>query len=215
MLKLTPLIPALLIALATPALADMVRCKDANGKVYYSDKPPPECAKQAKDRLGSSGVVRSHEQGELTPEERARQEAKKKADDAEKRRLVECRNHNRALIVTYNSAEEIDAAREKALRQAEATIAGIQKKIADTQELQAKLQAEANSYKGKPIPADLKASIARADQDLRSSQQLVLSARRDMDGIRTKFADDKRQYLAINAPGATEASVCPPGAKTN
>lgn len=178
------------------------------GETHYGDKIPPEYANKANEEIGRSGVVLKKNEGELTPEQqKARELAAMKAEE-DRQKQLEARRKSKALLTTYNSVEEIDTAREKNLRQAEENIRGIQLKIADTQQLQAQLQKEAESYKGKKLPASLKESIDGAEKDLRDNQQLVVSRRKELDSIRARFDDERRTYLELTT-GSPDAASSP------
>jgi chromosome segregation ATPase len=210
-LNSTVVLPAVLLALAafSPcAFADAIKCIDSNGKVYYSDKPSLECGKGATKKLSPSGVERPGEQGELTPEQRKADAEKKKAIEAEKVRVIECQRSIKALTTTYNSPQEIDAAREKNLQQANDTIQGLRQKIADIQQSQIDLQKQMEAYRGKKVPADLKESVNQADKDLRTNQDLVISKRRELDSIRAKFEAEKTLFLDLTSANPSPAATC-------
>ncbi len=171
---------------------------DEKGETHYGDKIPPEYANKANEEMGKSGVILKRNEGQLTPEQQhARELAARKADE-ERHRQLEIQRRNKALLTTYNNVEEIDAAREKNLRQAEETIRGIQQKITDTQQQQVQLRKEADGYKGKKIPAALVESMDGAENDLRTNQQLVVSKRKELDSIRAKFDEERQVYLELS-----------------
>jgi hypothetical protein len=191
-----------------PLWAPTFKWVDDKGIVHYGDKIPPEYANKANAELGKSGVTVRKNEGQLTPEQLQAREAEQKKQDDEKKRALEVKRRNKALLTTYNSEQEIDRAREKSLLQAEDTIRGIQQKITDTQQRQRQMQKEADSYKGKKAPADLLRAIEEADADLRTNQQLVVAKRKELDAIRAKFDEEKRIYAELTrGPGATGAST--------
>ena len=203
------LLVAVVFGLASgPLYAPTYKWTDEKGIIHYGDKIPPEYAARANIELGRSGVTLKKNEGQLTTEQLiAREVAQKKLDD-EQKKVLEIARRNKALLTTYNNEQEIDVAKDKSLQQAEDTIRGIQQKITDTQQRQLQLQREADSYKGKKVPADLLNSIDEADKDLRSNQQLVVAKRKELDGIRSKFDEEKRVYIELtrgDTPPATAA----------
>jgi hypothetical protein len=158
---------------------------------------PPEYAGKANTEIGKSGVHLKDNEAQLTPEQLKARAAEKKKADEEQKKILEAQRKDTALLTTYSSAQEIDIAREKALRQAEDTIRGIQQKITDTQSLQLQLQKDAGTYKAKKLPAALQKQIDDADKDLISNQGLVVSKRKELDSIRTKFDEEKSRYLEL------------------
>jgi DNA repair exonuclease SbcCD ATPase subunit len=209
----TAFLAALLPALASAPLSaapTTFRCQDAKGKWYYGDKLPPECAKGPSSELDKSGVKIKENQGELTPEQRAAEKEKQRLIEEEKNRVVECRRKVKSLAITYNSVEEIDAARQKTLKQAEDSIQGIRQKIADIQTLQADLQKRIAEYKNKKVPADLRESAETADTDLRKNQDQIIAKRKELDSIRAKFDAEKKLYLDMSSPNPSEDVTCEP-----
>jgi hypothetical protein len=190
-----------------PLWAPTFKWVDDKGIVHYGDKIPPEYANKPNSELGSSGVTRKKNEGQLTPEQMQTREAEQKKQDNEKKRALEATRRNKALLTTYNNEQEIDRAREKSLLQAEDTIRGIQQKIIDTQQRQVLLQKEAGSYKGKKTPPDLLRAIDEADTDLRTNQQLVVAKRKELDAIRAKFDEEKRTYIELTRGSGAAAET--------
>ncbi len=209
-LKTTAFLVALLPALASAPLlaANTFRCQDSKGKWYYGDKLPPECAKGPSAELDKSGVKIKEHQGELTAEQKAAAKEKQRLAEEEKNRVLECRRRVKSLTITYNSAEEIDAAREKTLKQANEAIQGIRQKIADTQQLQSELQKRISEYKNKKVPNDLKESVETADHDLRTNQAQIVAKRKELDSIRSKFDAEKRLYLDLASANPSDDATC-------
>jgi Domain of unknown function (DUF4124) len=200
---------ALLGLAASPLLATTYKWVDDKGVVHYGDKIPPEYAGKANTELGKSGITLKKNEGQLTPEQLKARAIEQHKEQEEQQRSLEVQRKNKALLTTYSNVQEIDIAREKNLQQADETIRGIQQKIVDTQTKQLQLQKEANSYKGKKMPTDLKKSMDDADKDLRDNQLLVVSKRKELDSIRAKFDDEKRTYIELTGGadnGATPES---------
>jgi hypothetical protein len=208
-------IGAALMGLASgPLWAPTYKWVDEKGIVHYGDKIPPEYANKANTEIGTSGVTVRKNEGQLTPEQLQVREAEQKKKDDEKKRALEVARRNKALLTTYNSEEEIDRAREKSLQQAEDTIRGIQQKMIDTQQRQRQMQKEADSYKGKKVPADLLGAIEDADADLRINQQLVVAKRKELDAIRAKFDEEKRIYAELTRGSGAAGAPTETGGKS-
>src|SRR6266568_3503335 len=120
-----------LLAVA-PAAAQqrMYKCVDARGKVYYTQVPPPECLGRDTQELDKSGTPmrKSQTPAALTPaQQKAREAELKKKIEAEERAKEE-RRKNTALLNTYSSEKDIDDARGRALKEAQAANAEIDTK---------------------------------------------------------------------------------------
>jgi hypothetical protein len=195
--------------LAGPLYATNFKCQDDKGVWHYGDTLPPECFQKPSQTIGKTGVLGKKTEGQLTPEELKARAAEQKTKKEEQQRALEIQRKNNALLTTYTSAQEIDIAREKNLKQAEDTIRGIQLKITDTQAQQVELQKEASSYKGKKLPLSLQKSIDDTDKDMYNNQQLIVSKRKELDAIRAKFDEEKRAYLELT--GGTDSGTATDG----
>jgi hypothetical protein len=188
---------ALALAAPGPLLAETVECVGADGKTHIGDPAPAECIGRPTYSISPGGMRRQKDTGALTPEQISKNAADEKVkQEAEKRRL-ECQRRDKALVTTYTKAEDIDGARDRALQQATDAITGTRQHIADTQALQIKLRKDADAYKGKKMPAELKQQIDEADKDLNNNQQLIVTQRKELDGIRERYAAEKKRYLEI------------------
>ena len=98
-------------ALALPVQAQqagvrMYKCVDAAGKVYYSDKVNPDCGQGVE--LNRQGVVMKKKEIAKPGQSPNEVVAAVKSTREQERR-------DRALMATYTSEEEIDAARDRSL----------------------------------------------------------------------------------------------------
>ncbi len=102
-----------------PALAQLYRWVDQNGKVHYSDTLPPEAVDRPRAKLRQDGIVVERIERGLSPEERraqaarAEQEAKERAAQEARARL------DQALLDRYTSLEEFDRFRERSIQNAD------------------------------------------------------------------------------------------------
>ena len=188
---------ALVLAASGPVLADSFRCVGADGKTHIGDPVPPECIGRPTYRITAGGIEKLIDTGTLTPEQQAKKDVEKKSKDEEEKRRLECQRRDKALMTTYTKPEDIDVARDRALQQATDAISGTRQHIADTQALQIKLRKDADAYKGKKMPAELKQQIDDADHDMNNNQQLIVTQRKELDGIRERYAAEKKRYLEI------------------
>jgi hypothetical protein len=206
--RIAAVLTATLLGLASgPLWATMYKWVDEKGVVHYGDKIPPEYAGKANTVIAPSGVHVKDNEAQQTPEQLKARAAEKKKEDEEHKKLLEAQRKDNALLTTYSSVQEIDVAREKTLRQAEDTIRGLQQKITDTQSLQLQLQKDASTYKGKKLPLALQKQIDDADKDLVNNQGLVVSKRKELDSIRTKFDEEKSRYLQLTSGADSGAAT--------
>ncbi len=193
-----------LLAVA-PAAAQqrMYKCVDARGKVYYTQVPPPECLGRDTQELDKSGTPmrKSQTPAALTPEQqRAREAELKKKIEAEERAKEE-RRKNTALLNTYSSEKDIDDARERALKEAQAAIADTEKRIAEAQKRKKELESEKEFYVKKPMPVKLKQDITNNEIDIKNQTELLDAKKKEISVINAKYDRDKRRYLELTAQG--------------
>jgi hypothetical protein len=115
------LLTGLLLAVAGPAYAQntkkMYRYYDAEGKMVVDYRVPDEYVAGGYEVLNAKGVVIQVVPRELTAEEKAQRDSEEKqrlAAEAEAERL---REWDESLMLRYSSIEDIEAARERALRE--------------------------------------------------------------------------------------------------
>lgn len=111
------LLSASLLALAPLVLgAELYRYTNAEGTVVIDHRIPPEYVARGYEVLNERGVVVQVVPRELTPEERANRDAAEKLAAeaaAEQKRL---REWDESLLLRYSTIEDIEAARERELR---------------------------------------------------------------------------------------------------
>ena len=193
-----------LLAVA-PAAAQqrMYKCVDARGKVYYTQVPPPECLGRETQELDKSGTPmrKSQTPAALTPEQqRAREAELKKKIEAEERAKEE-RRKNTALLNTYSSEKDIDDARGRALKEAQAAIADTEKRIAEAQKRKKELESEKEFYVKKPMPLRLKQDIANNEIDIKNQTELLDAKKKEISVINAKYDSEKRRYVELTAQG--------------
>jgi hypothetical protein len=191
---------ALCISFSLPAAAKLYKWVDENGTTHYGETIPPEYADKDRAELNKAGrVVKKQEV--LTSEERRAERITKEQENARKlsedQAALERKRHDKALIDTYSSANEIDLARKRNLQQIELRINGINSnlKMANGNLLGLQKEGEAYTKANKAIPKDLQddlkeaqARIDKLQKDLEKSQaeKAAMDARYDADKARYK-----------------------------
>lgn len=191
---------AMLAALPPLAEAQSYRCVGADGKKYYGQTIPRPCIGLVVEQLNQQGMVirRIDPKGSAAEREAKEAEAQKKREDAIARR-VELR-HNRALLATYTSVEDIEAARGRALAGNTLAIKDVDDKIDRIKKRQEKLAKEMEVYKDKEPPAELKRDIKNAEIDLAAQEGLRASKLKDADAINAKYDENKNRYIELTQP---------------
>lgn len=190
-------VAALLIAALGAASADAqtYRCIGKDGKKYYGQVPPPQCAGQPTEMLNSQGQVMH-----VPPKKEAGTSAKaptavKKSEDPAAR---EERLRNTALLDTYANEKEIELARGRALEEINRAKREIEKRIAEAKKRQDKARKELDFYKGpdKP-PAAVEAAVESAAADIKSQENLLTHKIKEADDINAKYDEDRQRFIKL------------------
>jgi len=200
-------------ALAGPAAAQqtgkLYKYVDANGKVVYTDKLPPGAAGKPNEQLNNQGTVTKRNEGALTPEQLAAQEAERKRKLDEDMAAKEEKRKNMALLNTYSSEQDIAEARARALKANADAVEEAQRKVADAQKRQQELAAEAEFFKKKPMPAQLKQDIQVNEAAIASHNELLDKKKKEIEAINAKYDEDLRRYRALAKTGMAPAAPAP------
>ena len=195
---------SLTILVTAPAAAQqaplrMYKCVDAKGKTYYTQIPPRECLGRDTQELNKSGTVirRTPTEVPLTPEQQAAREAERKKKLGDDERAKEERRKSAALLNTYSSEKDIDEARARALKEAEAAIKETEKRIADAQKRQKELDGEKEFYAKKPMPFKLKQDLSNIEIEIKNQTELLDAKKKEIGTISAKYDEDKRRYLEL------------------
>ena len=186
-------------ALSLPAQAEnrMFKCVDAAGKVYYSDKLNPDCGQVAE--LNKQGVVMKKKEVAkpgLPAKVDAAAESPKNAKEQERR--------DRALMATYTSEEEIDAARDRSLaipEQGKKTSAAKLEKV-NLQLTELKKQADTLAAQKKPLPPHLLDDVAAAQKNVAVLEADLAQRKIQSDAIHSRFEADKQRFRELKGAEA-------------
>jgi len=180
-----------------PAWGATYRYVDEKGRVIYSDTIPSQQAGRGHKELGKQGqVVKEVERTALTPEERAQVEARRKAAEDARQKILTAERRDRALLSSYTSPEEIDLVRDRALELEQLRITSLQTQMNYASEKLANANAEIAKRKG--IPSKVHAQLRdEAESDLTSIAQRLGQAKANLEAIRTKYDADKLRFKEL------------------
>ena len=199
---------------ALPAFAQEARiycCDDANGRKVCGDFVPKECERRAYEERDNKGYVINKVEAPLTPEQQARRAAENERKQNEEKVKAEERRRNLALLSTYASEADIDASRDRSLREVDKLIKEAEQAVVNAEKNLAKTSAEKEFYKGKELPSDLKSKI-RDLEAATAAKRVVLDARkRDIGLVNAKFADERKKFRELKGiTGASPAAAAKP-----
>jgi hypothetical protein len=181
----------------------MYKWVDEQGVTHYGQSIPPEYQDQAAAELNRSGMTVRKIDAASTPEERRALEEKLEREREEKKRLAEQARKDRALVNTYGSANEIDAARDRNLALPTQALRTLEPRLKKAQARVAKLEAQRDEQTtaGKPVSQYLL-------EDIEAEKREVQSIRSDMDRhaamiatIRTRYEGDRKRFIELTETG--------------
>jgi hypothetical protein len=185
------------------AEAQSYRCVGKDGKKYYGQAIPPQCLGQPVEQLNAQGMVVKRIDAAASAAER-----EKKAADEEERKKREAVSkeegrRNRALLATYTSEKDIDQARARALKDNEAAVKDIERRIDGLKKRQGELKKELEFYEGKnKPPAKLQQDIKNGDFDIQTQQDLLDKKKKEVQQINARYDEDKKRYNELTKGAA-------------
>ena len=196
-------IPALFIA--GSALAERAyKWVDEDGNIQYSNRLPPEAAFTEREVINEQGRVIKVYKAPPTAEERA--EAKRLAElEAKKKERAEKRAiHDRSLLATYSSKEDMLKAQENKISMVQGLVQLTHSRIRSMQERLLLLTEEAASYErsGKELPFTLQHQIKNLRDQITHNKEFSLDKQAEIEEIKQQFAFDAKRYeeLTSDAP---------------
>ena len=196
LLLLTALFPA------TGAFGErMYKWVDENGQVQYSNQLPPEASLRKREVINDQGRTVKVYQAPLTPEEKI--EEKQLAElELKKKELAQKRaNHDRSLLATYSSKEDMYPVRDAKISAVESLIKLTNSRIVAMQNRLLELTGEAADYErsGKQLPASLLSRISNLRKQIERNKEFVVDKNREIEDIRLQFESDIRRYEELTS----------------
>ena len=171
-------------------------CTDNDGQQICSDQLPQQCFNRAYRVMEGVTVIKRVE-APLTPEQRRVRIAEEKRKLEEERARREQLTRDRILFDTYNTVQDIDVQRERALKEIEKGMLQAQTELADLEKKRRTLNEETEFYKRKSIPHELQSAIRANEADIAAQQSIIDSKKKDIAQVNARFDDDKRRYLYL------------------
>ena len=194
------LLPALLVA--TTAVAERTfKWVDSEGQIHYGNRVPPEYANTERKEINEQGRTVKVYEAALTPEERAAAEkaaeleARKKALD-EKQAI-----HDRSLLATYASEQDMQLAREGKVASIEALLQLTNSRIESMKQRLHGLTEEAATYErsGKQLPHTVEAQISNLRSQISKNEAFVKEKEQELGDINSQFDADIERFIELTA----------------
>ena len=186
-----------LVAVDAVAQSRIYTCKDANGKTITSDRPLPECQGREGRVLSGQGTTVKKIDAPLTPEQIAAREAEEQRKRVEEERRREQLRKDKALLNTYASLDDIESKRQRALSQVEREARESERRISLLERQASENRSEADFYKKKAMPSDLKRRLDENEAALKAEKNLFGQKKDEVAQVNVKFDEDKKRYLDL------------------
>ncbi len=198
---------ALVLAAGAEAAGEqrLYRWVDDQGRVHYSDTLPPDQAGQRREiktpEGATVGTVEPPPSREQLEAEAARREAEEQAqarrEAVERRR----REHDRMLLMTFTSVEEMQTARDERLGAIESQIDLVRSRIDKLQQRREQLRQEAATLErtGRGNPADIYRELEQIERSIRQNRSAIKDKRDTQARIRLRFSEDIDRFRELLA----------------
>ena len=209
------LISALLLAVTSLAALDATAqmrifcCDDANGRKVCGDFLPAACQGRAYEERDNRGFVSKTVEAPLTEQQQARRDAEKAKKEEEKKKAAEERRRTLALLSTYSSEKDINTARDRSLAEIEKNRKESQQRLEEANKKKKALETDKEFYKGKVVPEQVKAQIRDNEKEIKAQQAAVDARLKEMEEVRTRFAEERKRYLELTGKKSTEVESVP------
>ena len=198
----TLLLPLALTALATTASAAIYKWVDEDGNTHFGSAIPPEYAKQdtQKERVNERGqTIEIVQEKEKTPEQLAEEKRLAEEEEARRKELDRRRTHDRLLVTTYESVDQLEMTRDGKIRALEGQITVAEGQIRDREALLERQRARAAQIErgGGKVNEKLLNDIATTEGQIARNEKRIAALRADQERIRAQFDADIDRYREL------------------
>lgn len=179
----------------------LYRCKDARGQTHYGDALPEGCAGRDTEVLNERGDVLRVIESESSRRVRAEREA---LEQVEQRRRDQQRQHDRVLLTTYLSVQDIERLRDQRLELLTAQTGLTEQNIATLHERSRRLETQLTRYRpysteadAPPVPEHLAAEMVNIVNNLQVHEQALLKNQQEQTALRERFAADIQRFKTL------------------
>lgn len=177
------------------------RCKDAQGQTHYGDSMPAECNGVDTEVLNERGTVVRVIEGARALAARAARQA---TEDAEKKQRDAATLHDRMLVESYLSVQEIERLRDQRISLLQTQLRISEQNIAGLKERQERLMQQAQRfrpYNDKPQAAALPDHIAEemvsTVNGIAVAEQTIAGKRAEQQQLEAQFDEDIKRFKQL------------------
>lgn len=187
----------------TLPVAARIACCEVDGKRTCGDPPPAQCTTRAQTVFSKGGTTKEIE-APLTAEQRAAREAEEARKKEEEKKAAEQQRKDRALMGSYSSEKDIDAARDRAITDIERNAEQAKNRLETALKKQQQLAQEKEFYQKKPLPLPLKRQIEENEKEISMQQAALAQKDTDIAAARDRYETDRQRYRQITGKAAVK-----------
>lgn len=199
----------LLVSVPTAAAANIYTCVNAKGQRITSDRPIAECLDRAQELRNSDGSVRRVVPPSMTAEERAAHEERLRAEMVAAAMRRDAIRLDRNLLSRYPDEARHQKARRAALEPLNTALAATERRLTELEHERKRLQDEAEFYKGRDLPRELKIKFGNNQAALQAQQDAAQNHQAEINRINTSYDQELARLKRLWA-GAAPGSVSLP-----
>lgn len=209
LLGLLGMLLALPVAAQTPPSGGGIyTCADAKGRRLTADRPINECAHKEQQLLNRDGSVRAVIPATMTAEERAEKDVRERLAAEARAAQADAVRRDRNLVARFPNEAAHNRAREAAADTVRLAMKASELRLRELEAERKPLREEAEFYKGKTLPAKLKAAIDANDASLDAQRGATSTQEAELVRI-NKLYDAELNRLRRLWSGAQPGSLGP------
>ena len=203
----------LLVSVPTAAAANIYTCVNAKGQRITSDRPIAECLDRAQELRNSDGSVRRVVPPSMTAEERAAHEERLRAEMVAAAMRRDAIRLDRNLLSRYPDETRHQKARRAALEPLNTALAATERRLTELEHERKRLQDEAEFYKGRDLPRELKIKFGNNQAALQAQQDAAQNHQAEINRINASYDQELARLKRLWA-GAAPGSVSLPASSS-
>ncbi len=161
---------------------------DSKGVTHYGDKLPPKQAGKSTTQMRSNGIVITN-----------KAKIKNKETAAQNKAHIAQQRQDNILLSSYTNAEEIDLARDRNLKMANATLQAITvQKENNTEKIERNNKAvESYRKRKKPLPAALSEDLEIASAKSKKLDAQIMQQKLNIEATKKRYAEENLRFITL------------------
>lgn len=191
------------------AASNIYTCVNAKGQRITSDRPIAECLDRSQELRNTDGSVKKVMPPSMTAEERAAHEERLRQEMAAEALKRDAIRLDRNLMSRYPDEARHQRARKAALEPLNTALGATERRLTELEHDQKRLQQEAEFYKGREMPRDLKLKFGQNEAALQAQQDAAQNHLAEIRRINATYDQELTRLKRLWA-GAAPGSVSLP-----